>query len=236
MSYVGKVDTGGGESLIGTTLFGRCTTAATTAAKTATIAGLDHVVEGLTVFVQFTNSNRAASPTFQIDGSGLEAKPIFLNGNVRPGTTDKDSWLAGSVLALTYDSAGWQISGWLNTDTNTTYNDATESVHGLMSAADKTRLNRLSVITYSDVPVAAADWVTESTPTYPGYSYKAVLALTNASASYVPTVIFTPQQIQSYNPAPVAVSGAGTVTIYVESKPTAAITIPTIQLVKGAVG
>lgn len=236
MSYVGKVGAGGETSLIGTTLFGVCSTAAATAAKVVAVDGLDTVFTGLTVYVQFTNSNRAESPTFQIQGSGLEAKPIYRNGNVRPGTTDETSWLAGSVLALTYDGVGWQISGWLNTDTNTTYNDVTQSTHGLMTAADKIKLDNMGIVTYTNVAVAVADWVTESTPTYPGYSYKAVLSLAGASASHVPTVTFSPEQVRSYGPAPVAVSGEGSVTIYVESKPTEAITIPTIQLVKGATG
>lgn len=236
MSYVGKIGAGGELSLVGTTLFGVCSTNATTAAKVVNIGGLDTVFTGLTVYVQFVNSNRAESPTFQIQGSGLEAKAIYRYGNVRPGTTEETSWFAGAVLALTYDGVGWQISGWLNTDTNTTYSDATQSVHGLMSTADKAKLDNIAVLTFTDVEVAVADWVTESTPTYSGYSYKAALSLTGATASHVPMVIFTPDQVRSYGPAPVAVSGDGTVTIYVESKPTAAITIPTVQLIKGAAG
>lgn len=236
MSYVGKVGVGGEVSLVGTTLFGVCSTNATTAAKVVMISGLDTVFVGLTVYVQFVNSNRATSPTLQIQGSGLEAKPIFRNGNVRPGATEATSWLAGSVLALTYDGVGWQISGWLNTDTDTTYDDATESVHGLMSTADKIKLNKIDLITYTNVTVAVTDWITESTPTYAGYAYKAVLALTGATENHVPTVIFSPEQVRSIGPAPVAVSGAGTVTIYVESKPADAITIPTVQLIKGAAG
>lgn len=236
MSYVGKASAGGELSLIGTTLFGICSTPATTPAKTVIIDGLDTVFTGLTVHVQFTNSNRAESPTFRIQSSGLDAKPIYLNGNIRPGTTEATSWSAGSVLDLTYDGVGWQITGWLNTDTNTTYNDATESVHGLMSTADKAKLNKLSVITYTNIAVPAASWETEATPTYSGYSFKAVLTIAGATAAHVPTVIFSPEQVRLYNPAPVAVSGAGTVIVFAESKPTDAITIPTIQLTKGETG
>lgn len=236
MGYVGKVGAGGELSLIGTTLFGVCSTAATTPAKVVAIDGLDNVFVGLTVHVQFTNTNRAEAPTLQIQGSGLAAKPIYRYGNVRPGTIEAVSWYAGSVLDLTYDGVGWQITNWLNTDTNTTYEDVTESSHGLMLAADKVKLNKLETITYTNIAVAATDWVTEVTPTYAGYGYKAVLSISLATANHVPVVIFTPDQVRSYSPAPVAVSGAGTVTIFVESKPTEAITIPTIQLTKGETG
>jgi len=236
MSYVGKVEAGGELSLIGATLFGVCSTNATTAAKTVNITGLDTVFTGLTVHVQFTNSNRAENPTFQIQGSGVEAKPIYLHGNIRPGVEDETSWFPGAVLDLTYDGVGWQVTGWLNTDTNTTYTDATPGTSGLMPGADKTRFDATGVITYANKQIARDDWVTEATPTYAGYSYKAVLALELATADHVPTVVFTPEQIRSYGPAPVVESGAGTVTIYVESKPAAAITIPVIQLVKGVTG
>lgn len=236
MSYAGKVEAGGELGLIGTTLFGICSTAATTPAKTVIIDGLDTVFTGLTVHVQFTNSNRAEAPTFRIQNSGIDAKPIYRNGNTRPGTTEATSWMAGAVLDLTYDGVGWQITGWLNTDTNTTYEDATESEHGLMPSADKVKLNKLSIITYTDIAVPAASWVTEVTPTYAGYSFKAVLTITGATAAHVPTVVFTPEQVKLYGPAPVAVSGDGTVTIFAENKPTDAITIPTIQLAKGETG
>ena len=233
MSYVGKVEAGEEESLVGTTLFGVCSTPAATAAKVVTIPGLDTVFTGLSVHIQFTNSNKAEQPTLQIQGSGLEAKPIFRHGNFRPGVTEAESWFAGAVLELTYDGSGWQITGWLNTDTNTTYPDATPGVSGLMPGTDKTKLNSMGIVTYTNVPVAAEAWAQESQQTYSGYSFKAELALEAATADHVQYVTFAPEQIETYGPAPVAVSGAGIVTIYVETKPITDITIPTVQLIKG---
>ena len=231
MSYVGKVEAGEEESLVGTTLFGVCSTPAATAAKVVTIPGLDTVFTGLSVHIQFTNSNKAEQPTLQIQGSGLEAKPIFRHGNFRPGVTEAESWFAGAVLELTYDGSGWQITGWLNTDTNTTYPDATPGVSGLMPGTDKTKLDNMSIQTYSQLAVAESRWTTDST--YPGYGFKANLVCGQATNLHVPIVTFAPEQIEAYGPAPVAKSENGFVTVYVQNKPTETIRIPTVLLVKG---
>ena len=58
-------------------LYGKCTTAGSTAAKTVTIAGYDETtiadMEGVTVFVGFSSSNTAASPTLNVSGAGAHA-------------------------------------------------------------------------------------------------------------------------------------------------------------------
>lgn len=236
MSYVGKVKaTDGAElSLIGTTLFGKCTVSASTATKSVTIDGLDQVFDGLTVFIWFKYSNTASAPKLQIQGSGLAAKPIYRYGMTKPGNTPETSWYAQSVVALTYsaDSNAWFLDGWLNSDSNSEYGDATQTQHGLMSVQDKIKLDGMEIVTYTNVSVS--NWTTDDTQ--PGYTHKAVLSLAKATANHVPVVYFSTQQIQSYNPAPVAISGAGTVTIFVESQPEGSIQIPTVQLIKGAAG
>ena len=237
MSYVGKVEAGEEENLVGTTLFGVCSTPAATAAKVVTIPGLDTVFTGLSVHVQFTNSNGAEQPTLQFQGSGLEAKPIFRHGNIRPGTTAADSWFAGAVLELTYDGSGWQITGWLNTDTNTTYQDAQPGTSGLMPGADKTRFDSIGILTYQDVSVPVSAWSNDSP--YPEYPYKVEIPVGDQAnkvdfSGYMPTVIFSLAQISTYGPAPIAVSGLGKVTVYTLAiEETSAIVIPTVQMTRG---
>lgn len=79
---------------------------------------------------------------------------------------------------------------------------------------------------FSDTEVATTSWVSDST--YTGYDYKAVISLNNVTASMLPEVVFAPADALGGNFAPVAVSGAGSVTIYAKTAPESAITIPSI--------
>lgn len=231
MSFVGIVRAGEIDSPVASAIYGTCATAAGTAQKEVTMPDIDTVFTGLTIFVKFMNSNTAASPTLKV--AGLSAYPIYKAGVQHPGTTPEMSWIAGSILPLTFDGQAWIIAGWLNT--NTTYNDATPSARGLMAAADKTKLDTVSFqdsLIFRDVSVPLSAWVSDST--YTGYPYKAVITCTGVTADYFPQVAFSQPQITEYFPASVAETGAGTVTVWVRKKPTAAITIPTILCVRQA--
>lgn len=140
MSYVGTITAGGATHLVGSTLYGTCTTAAATAAKVVTCTDFDQLITGVEIRVKFTNSNTVANPTLNVNGTG--AKAIYRYGTTRPSTTAATSWQAGAVVSFTYDGTNWIITGWLND--NTTYNAATRSAAGLMSAADKQTLDELS--------------------------------------------------------------------------------------------
>ena len=136
MSYVGNVTAGGTTHLVGSTLYGTCDTAANAAAKAVTCASFDRLITGVTVHVKFTNSNTAADPTLNVNGTG--AKSIYRYGTTRPSTTVATSWQAGAVVSFTYDGASWVMND------NTVYAAATQSAAGLMSAADKQALDELS--------------------------------------------------------------------------------------------
>lgn len=229
MAYAAKVDYGGAHVPITTTLYGVCNALGGEADKNVMLTDVTNLIVGMTIKVKFSYANTSMNPRLLINNT--DAKPIMRNGNTAVGSGAENSWPDKSIVSLTYDGTCWMIDGWLNT--NTTYTDATTSQHGLMSTADKTKLDRMDIVTYTSVPVAAEAWVQESPQTYSGYNFKAELALTSATANHVPYVTFAPEQIEAYGPAPVAVSGAEIVTIYVETKPTDTITIPTVQLIKG---
>lgn len=115
MSYISKLKTPD-ETIypIGSALYGTCTTAAATAAKVAIIDSFDTLETGVTVFIKFTYSNTAATPTLAIkpssSGTATTAKSIMRYGTTKPGTTTNTSWQAGEVVSFTYDGTYWQMN------------------------------------------------------------------------------------------------------------------------------
>ena len=95
------------DEIIGTTSYAVCSTAATTAAKTADITNFV-LAEGRTVKIKFANANTAANPTLNVNGTG--AKPIMQYGTTRAGTDVFTSWSAGAVVTLVYDGTNWVMS------------------------------------------------------------------------------------------------------------------------------
>ena len=89
-------------------------------------------------------------------------------------------------------------------------------------AADAVRLR------FTNVSVAAASFVSDAT--YQDYPYRAAVALTGATATMRPDVCFGLTDAASGIFAPVADSYAGGVYLYATEQPSAAITIPVIDL------
>ena len=83
--------------------YGTCSTAATTVAKTVTLA--DYVLAtGSVVHVKFANSNNASNATLNVNSTG--AKNIRMNNmNVPPGIIQ-----GGSVYSFIYDGTYWQLT------------------------------------------------------------------------------------------------------------------------------
>lgn len=152
------------------THYGTCSTAAGTAAKTVTITGFK-LVTGASVKIKFDNTNTASSPTLNVNSTG--AKSILYRGNAPVSLTnyhiyefvyDGTYWrlVSGEITmtAATADAAGkgglvpapaaGKQASYLRGDgtwavpTNTTYSAATTSAAGLMSAADKTKLDGIA--------------------------------------------------------------------------------------------
>jgi hypothetical protein len=120
MSYVGNVTAGGSTHLVGSTLYGTCSTAASTAAKVVTCADFDHLFTGVTIHVKFTNGNTVSNATLNVNSTG--AKPLCRYGTTRVGTTTKAAWSAGAVVSFTYDGTSWIMNDYIeDTDTHKSY-------------------------------------------------------------------------------------------------------------------
>ena len=145
MGYVGKVTAGSATHLVGSTLYGTCTTGASTAQKDVSCSDFTDLMTGVTIHVKFTNSNTATTPTLKV--ASTDAKAIYKYGTTKPGTTADTSWPAGAVVSFTYDGTYWIMNDHIdntNTDTKVTQTatttDATYPVL-LTNTADKTNSN-----------------------------------------------------------------------------------------------
>lgn len=118
MSYVGKItDTAGNTHLVGSTLYGTCTTGASTAAKVVTCSDFDKLETGVTIHVKFSNANTASNATLNVNSTG--AKPLCNTSGNRVGTDQDKSWRAGGILSLTYDGTNWVMNDYIpNSDTH----------------------------------------------------------------------------------------------------------------------
>lgn len=86
----------------------------------------------------------------------------------------------------------------------------------------------LIIATNKLVPVSA--WA--SNATYSDFPFRAGIAIAGCTANHKPDVTFSLKDAVSGNYAPIAESYAGGIYIYAAEKPTAALTIPTITLLK----
>ena len=107
-SYVGNVTSGGEDNLVGSTLYGVCSSLSATVEKVVTIPEFDQKLDGVTVHVKFQYTNTAADPTLNINGTG--ALPIYTDGVNAPGNTPLTSWAANSVVTLTNDITAWRMN------------------------------------------------------------------------------------------------------------------------------
>jgi len=128
--------------------FGSCSTAAATAAKTVTLDDSMSftLAKGASVFVKFANSNSASSPTLSVNSS--TAKSIYRYGTTTPGTTEANSWKAGSVVHLVYDGSAWQMVGWLNDD-HTYTNASLGQGYGTCATAEATAAKAVTLSGYT---------------------------------------------------------------------------------------
>ena len=107
MSYVGKVNYDGNSHLVASTLYGTCTTEASTVAKVATCANFDKLITGVTIHIKFTYANTASNITLNVNSTG--AKNIFHNGTqITTGYTK--GYLSG-VVEFVYDGTQWNLIG-----------------------------------------------------------------------------------------------------------------------------
>lgn len=227
MAYVGEVKVGDVTGKIGSTLYGTCSTGANTPTKQVSIAGLDTVTTGLTIHVKFTNTNTATRAYLRIPSAGNTEYPIYRYGITPAAMNPKLSWNPGAVVSLTFTGNAWVMNDFQD---NTTYDNATHSTPGLMSAEDKTdfdliRANRTTSLVFTNVQTST--WA-EDTTTYEDYKFKASISCTGVTANHFVEVCFAPDDIVAYSPASVAQSGEDVVYVWVMVNPGHALTIPTV--------
>lgn len=118
------------------TLNGSCSTAAGTVRKDVTFSGFDtqptHIMPGMTIHVQFSNSNTATNPTLKFGGIST-ALPIYRYGTARVGTTAETSWPAGAIVSLTYSGTtgsdgGWVIDGYRDGASYSVFDNTTDGL------------------------------------------------------------------------------------------------------------
>ena len=117
MAYIGKVNVDGSTQLVGSTLYGTCSTAANVAAKVVTCADFNELITGVTIHVKFSYPNTATNPTLNVNNTG--AKTISRYADTPPGTTPETSWKSVSVVSFTYGENKWIMNDHLD-DTKTT--------------------------------------------------------------------------------------------------------------------
>ena len=109
MSYIGNVSVDGTTHLVGSTLYGTCTTAASTAIKDVTLSNFDLILEGVTIHVKFSYTNGATNPRLRINSSNAN-HPIYRYGTTPVGLDAKTSWHPGEVVSLTYSGGAWYLN------------------------------------------------------------------------------------------------------------------------------
>ena len=120
--------------------YATCATAGDAAAKVATISSMNgatpqfELFKGLLVRVKFTNSNTAANPTLNVNGTG--AKSIVRYGTTAVGNTIYTSWSDGAIISLTYDGTNWVM------------NDNTSDITGVIQEELTTKLENLLDLIY----------------------------------------------------------------------------------------
>lgn len=178
-NHVSRITAGGlTNATIAPSIYGYCTTPATTVAKavtmysTGTTAGADwaaaDLFHGLTIFVRFKYPNSAANPTLNVNNTG--AKPIYRYNNVAPGTTAAESWKVESVVAFTYDtllntSGCWVMHDWLNDNDNTF-----PSIYVATGGSTATKIGTLTSASWASTTqprVAFIDLYSDNTAAYP---------------------------------------------------------------------
>ena len=174
------------------------------------------------------NEGKAEKPSSATSGNfaALDANGNLTDSGKKPGDyAANDHTHSGKADKVSGATSG----NFAALDANGNLTDSGKKA-GDFAAASHSHAGYAEVLIFSSVAVAASAWASDST--YAAYPYAASIACTGVTASHVPDVSFGVTEATGGNFAPVATSGSGTVTIYAATKPTAAITLPSIKCVK----
>ena len=140
--------------------YGTCVTAASTAAKVVKITGNENwdLFPGSIITVKFTYTNVASNPTLNVNDKG--AMPIIYNTSNISTSNLAFAGSANRYITYVYTGSAFAFIGW-SIDNNTTYSNATTSAAGLMSAADKKKLDEIDTMkgaTTESLTLSASNW------------------------------------------------------------------------------
>ncbi len=143
MSYVGKIaDTASNtQHLVGSTLYGTCSTDASTAAKVVTCADFDQLLTGVTIHVKFTYQYTGdVTPTLNVNNTGAKSITVGTHTSGNMTLTKKPTWNNGQVVSFTYDGTNWCMNEYFerNTDTNVTQTEVTTNAEYEVTFAGST--------------------------------------------------------------------------------------------------
>lgn len=138
-THVSLITAGGTSNRrIASSLYGYCTTAAATVAKTVSLYtgngttadgtwAAGDLFHGLTITVRFQYANTATNPTLNVNGTG--AKPMYRYGTTVSGASAALSWQAQGIVTFTYDTLLNSSGCWVQNDyNNTTYSAGTAAL------------------------------------------------------------------------------------------------------------
>ena len=170
-------------------------------------------------------ANKVASPTSG-NFAGLNASGDLTDSGKKAGdfaaASHTHNGYANKVASPTSGNfAGLNASGDL-TDSGKKAGDFAAATHSHSGYAQ--------LLTFANKTVSVSSWASSST--YANYPYAAAISCSGVTADYVADVVFSPDDADGGNFAPVALTGSGTVTIYAVEKPTSTVTIPTIKCEK----
>lgn len=137
-----KLNTNGDAYRTSSIPFGQVDSSSTATVFTATVDGITELRDGVCMWL--TNGVVTSASGFTININGLGAKPVYSNlGEASRSTTIFN--VAYTMLFVYNESrvAGgcWDIVYGYDSNTDTTYSEATTTTSGLMSASDKSHLD-----------------------------------------------------------------------------------------------
>ena len=111
MASIHSINIGGTQYDVKSTHYATCSTAASTAAKVATVQNGTFTLDtGVKVSVKFTNANSKASATLNVNSTGVKAIR-WRNKSL----TEDQFWTANQIVDFVYDGTYWTMVSAVNT-------------------------------------------------------------------------------------------------------------------------
>ena len=176
--------------------------------------------------IVYTNTNPSTTLNPIISKQPGQYMGVFCSSSSRPHSASDYTWIQLTPPQIT--SAAVDSNGNLvltKTDASTiTVSDFSSSLNSRINTA----LSAQAPIKAQNVTVQPSAFSADNT--YRGYGYAAAVPVSGMASTYTGSVVFSPEDVQSGNFAPIAAAGTDCIYIYARRVPNSTVTIP---LVKG---